>query len=239
MLLLVPLIEWVCVAAIPTLLCVRKTLQFSSWPLIENVEVLFMTFIIISTSILTLIAIVLFGDNVIESGNTDVGVKSNSRGTGLVMGSHLMPLLYMSIQIFVCNNRCNDSTDDEGLVYLKLAIFGGLAFAVSNLYKRWQHSKFHSGRLKSSGCEHFEGSNKITKQSQQRHMSSIMQFASSIYIILLMGDLVVNRVQRSQQRSSIPTIITGLLHASLIASHSGGKQQYSWQNAFTPGEWMT
>lgn len=205
---------------------------------------------LILTALLTLITIVIFGDSEsdiscpIEEHGANYGTSSSNehetndttskgsssrpkvltkRGTGIVMGSHLVPILYASTHLFLGKVNCGESQstclidtyNSTSMVHLKLALLGGLSFAVSNLYTKCHHCMHESSRL--------------------RYMPS-MQLTSTIYMILLVSDLTVSKwIIQNQQYDYILTVAMNLLHMIIMSRHS---ISHSWHNSFTPGEWM-
>ncbi|KAL7537338.1 hypothetical protein ACHAXR_007748 [Thalassiosira sp. AJA248-18] len=101
-----PLIEWGCVAGLPTLLCTKivglpSSLRFLlfEWLLVDVAAgwSLQMTLQILTiTSILSLITILSYGESVRKN-----DIDTHKRGVGLVMGSHLIPIFYFALQLHI------------------------------------------------------------------------------------------------------------------------------------------
>eukprot|EP00584_Thalassiosira_punctigera_P027252 CAMPEP_0172578644 /NCGR_PEP_ID=MMETSP1067-20121228/138841_1 /TAXON_ID=265564 ORGANISM="Thalassiosira punctigera, Strain Tpunct2005C2" /NCGR_SAMPLE_ID=MMETSP1067 /ASSEMBLY_ACC=CAM_ASM_000444 /LENGTH=550 /DNA_ID=CAMNT_0013371343 /DNA_START=15 /DNA_END=1664 /DNA_ORIENTATION=- len=120
-----PLLEWTFVAGIPTLLCIKivrlpPTLWSKLLPVesavdgatiytCESIEggysLQWVLPALVVTSVLSLIAIMFFGDS-----DCPANFYTNSRGTGIVVGSHLIPLLYLAMQPFVL---CGDKMESD------------------------------------------------------------------------------------------------------------------------------
>ena len=211
--------------------------------------------ILIAICVLTLITIVLFGDD--EPGldtrtmkiyidkpnsrincNGDAALKtSNKRGTGVVMGAHAIPLLYTSINIFITKSKCirgSDSTcsadeNSYATTHVKLASYAGFSFAASHLYTKWHQRKlFYSGRLQTK-FHSMMNENKMTMTH--------MQLTSTIYLMLLMTDLIVSKLLQQSHQHLISMTLMALVQIFLISNYPS-RSKFSWQNAFTPGEWM-
>ncbi|KAL7489120.1 hypothetical protein ACHAW6_014727 [Cyclotella cf. meneghiniana] len=313
-----PLIEWVCVAGIPTIVCTRIVGSFPTWPLQlscpkdedssnESDDMDYRTMpclslrwlmpLLILTSLLTLVTITLFGDDDFDANcrkvegdkNIDKSVPPNGcnkyeescqkltvqpikpRDLGVVMGSHLIPLLFMSISIFICHTNYigfYHSSDispggltcllgemiqypqDAEFVCLKLASLGGLAFAASNLYVRFQHRKFISSRAQNLAYGSFRKHqpNRFQSLHNAKQMNlSPTRVCSKIYVCFLVVDLLLSSLLSTPQQQNSKCSVSfsiGVLHLFLISCHPGSSPSLkrsayaSWQNSFTPGEWM-
>jgi dolichol kinase len=73
-----------------------------------------------------------------------------------------------------------------------------------------------------------------------------MQLCSLVYLIFLTLDLIQSLTQQHINQEAFSTTAIGIAHLLLVSCHPGSlspsrniKEQYaSWQNAFSPGEWM-
>ena len=264
---LMPMLEWICIAAIPICLC-KWILDSCSWPIllheiqssIDKTESAYSQLkcsyskwihfnILFATSIISLITILLLGDDELGLGTgakqiyngrpnsridcndgTAVSKTSSKRGTGIAMGAHAMPLLYTSINIFIYKSKCAGGSESTCLgnedaimaIHMRLASYGGFSFAASNLYTKWQHKNLSSRHFKTDG-------RKIPWTS--------MQLTSTIYIMLLITELIVSRLCQQSRRQLISMILIASIQIFLILNHPS-PSKCSWQNAFTPGEWM-
>lgn len=116
-----PILEWICVAAIPLYLC-NKIVR---WRTYES------TFVILGvTLLLSLISIITLP-------NKSTGGQ-NLRGKGFVIGSHLIPLMYFALHLFYCQNVYPNQSTNLGLQHVIYSSYGGLAFIISYI---WQQRK--------------------------------------------------------------------------------------------------
>ena len=281
-----PLIEWTCAAGLPTLLSIKILVDGhappASWfPLLGGDVILTPTTCasnviviedslqgplstLVATSILSLIAILLFGDAMESDDGDDIGLRrhSNNRGMGIAIGSNLVPLHYMafllslsrrghvecdcdSCQSGVTMQAKNDpytSMTGGALHQLEFASTGGLAFALSFLWMKWSrsnHRKYNSRRLNCSVEPGINGDESI-------RLATLMGICWKIYASLLV-------LQSAQCDFSydcdVSTPMLGSLHIVLILLYEKKTatlnqnenpviQDASWQEAFTPGEWM-
>ena len=289
-----PLIEWTCAAGLPTLLCIKILVDghvppVTWFPLLSNestggdvllapatcansdiviVDSLQGTLsTVVATSILSLIAILLFGDAMESDDGDDSGLRrhSNKRGMGIAIGSNLVPLHYMafllstsrrghvecdcdSCQSGVTMQAKNDqytSMTGGALYQLEFASTGGLAFALSFLWMKWSRSKYRkykSMRQDGVNCSVEPG----IQDEQPIRSATLMGICWKIYASLLV-------LQSSQCDFSydcnVSTLMLGSLHIVLILLYDKKPatlnqndnpviQDASWQEAFTPGEWM-
>ena len=181
-------IEWTCIACIPTLLCISKIIfqwspklypfdidndatkdlvgKISYQTCINTINeevnksfVMFPICILVVTVIISLAAIISFGD--VQENNNDNTIKQqNKRGVGVVVGSHLVPLLYMAMILYTFDHNIYCSQDmvaedyvqqqynpyaGRGLHHFEFASLGGLSFAISTLWMKisqYNHRKF-------------------------------------------------------------------------------------------------
>lgn len=284
-----PFIEWTCVAGIPTLLCAhiiicplhQVTPLSSSSPSLSlghvpemisiwNVEtsLQFSLCFMIVTSILSLVAILTFGDT----------QEHNKRGTGLVMGSQLIPLLYMTLLLSILpgsrqvvgwksstpcrqllgivgstdmNKICSEFMHHISLVarifhHLNFALLGGFSFVLSfwwmKLVSRCNHRKFNKRRT----CVHDESRSGLVQNDLSECSTNLMRICWKVYLSMMIAQSAVCAFR--SDNGSI-TILLGMHHVMLILvydcrvplTHQDGKdsKDYAyWQDAFTPGEWM-
>eukprot|EP00804_Cyclotella_cryptica_P006921 CCRYP_007061-RA/>CCRYP_007061-RA protein AED:0.02 eAED:0.02 QI:85/1/1/1/0/0/2/965/484 len=315
-----PLIEWVCVAGIPTMICTSLVGGLPMWthrcslPMHGDFantsdstdcraspcsSLQWLMPLLILASLLTLATVSIYGSDNFDTtkvkGDTQIDQSMQSNGcnkhengnpkftpqitkprdVGVVMGSHLIPLLYMSINIFNCKTTCINSDhsseispdridcllgdmhqyyQDTGFLHSKLASLGGLAFAASNLYLRFQYRKFNSNRAQNRavGCfamprsNHKADGRQSTQSEKQRNVPPT-QLVSKIFLGFLIADFLISEMlttPQQQNRKSCFSVSIGLLHMFLISCHPGlspslKRPQYAaWPNCFTPGEWM-
>ena len=279
-----PLIEWTCASGLPILLCIKigtggdvllvPTTYADSDIIIED-SLQGPLSVLVTTSILSLIAILLFGDATERYDDDDSGHRRhcNDRGMGIVMGSNLVPLHYMAfllslprrgraeyendfcqpgVTMTTKNDQCTSKTG-RALYHLEFAIMGGLAFALSFLCMKWSrhsHRKYNSRRLIGVHGA-LQNSESCVDRSGKKYEQSI-RFATSMGICwkIYASLLVFHFTQRaSSYDCDSMTLILGSLHIVLILLYDNKpatvkqdenpQNRYaSWQEAFTPGEWM-
>lgn len=178
--------------------------------------------------------------------------NSKSRGIGVAIGTHLIPLLYISIHIFLCNNTNSQlqpgtttcsieelgTTNGVELRHANFATLGGLAFVASYLRVRstvsCDHRKCNSNRLRSETNEPQTNN----RETQQRVSEHTMQICWGIYLVFLLFHVILFH----QSNHCLPTLLLGLIHVILIVGYtcrqSPSSARGAWQDAFTPGEWM-
>ena len=292
--LFLPLIEWTCAAGLPTLLCIKILVDGhvppALWfPLLSKESTSGDALLtpttcassvisveeslkgplskVVATSILSLIAILLFGDATESDDGDESGLRRhcNNRGMGIAIGSNLVPLHYMafllstfrsghvecesdSCQSGVTIQAKNDqSTSMTGgaLYQLEFASTGGLSFALSFFLMKWSrsnHRKYNRRRQDGVNCS---VEPKIYGEQSIR-LANLMGICWKIYASLLV-------LQSSQCYFSydcdVSTPMLGSLHIVLIWLYDKNPatmnqnenpviQDASWQEAFTPGEWM-
>ena len=282
-----PLIEWTCASGLPILLCMiigtggdfplvpTPTMCADSDVIIED-SLQRPLSVLVATSILSLIAVLLFGDATECDDDDDGGHRRhcNDRGMGIVMGSNLIPLHYMAFLLSLPrrghseyeNDSCQagltmTTKSDEytlktgrAFYHLEFASMGGLAFALSFLRMKWSrcsHRKCNSKRLigvngavqNNESCVDGPG----LKNDQSIRFATSMGICWKIYASLV----VVHFTRRAASYDCDCTpLILGSLHIVLILLYDNKpatvkqgvenpqNRHASWQEAFTPGEWM-
>lgn len=278
-----PLIEWTCVAGLPTLLCLCLQIQrtahahidpttSSSWfgfvldqSTTRDVVSLMQwsLLVLVVTSILSLVAIIVFGGihaNGNGNGSDNNPREPNKRGFGIVMGSHLIPLLYMVLLLSIlpdieCENtscrrtleamdsindddRCSYFMHQNSMIeriapHLKFSSLGGLSFVLSFW---WMNL--------SPLCNH-RTFNKRRVGSNDASTSEICSTTSlrtcwRIHLSLL---IIYSAICAFKSQLDNATTLLGIHHIFLIMVYDNNQDQKTtdeghWQDAFTPGEWM-
>ena len=219
-----PILEWICVAAMPLYLCNKiivrllrtEAIQFNTIHH-DNNNLLQSTLVILAvTSLLSLISIVAFT-------NKNARTQKNVRGDGLVIGSHLVPLMYFALYLLHCQHLdTNQSTSNLGLQHVIYSSCGGLSFMISY---NWQHRRKDNADMASE---------------MKRGM--MMQLCWKVYLALLLSNQMLLQYY---EQSHLHCTFLGLIHILMIACYSGAAgfntrrdDQKQWQDAFTCGEWM-
>jgi dolichol kinase len=278
-----PLIEWTFIAGLPTLLCIKILVDghvpsASLFPLLSSESSLASTTCasnaividdslqwplsaLVATSILSLIAILLFGDakESDESDNSGLRGHCRNRGVGIVMGSNLVPLHYMAFLLSTSRGGRAIKNDPltpmtvRSLYQFEFASMGGLAFAVSFLWMKWSrcnHRKYNSRRLNGDdGAVQNNGDcvdrTRLNEEESIR-LATLMGICWKIYASLIVFQ---SAWCAHLYDCDVSTPTLGSLHIVLIwlydkktstMNHDGNLmiQDASWQEAFTPGEWM-
>mmetsp|Transcript_22280 Transcript_22280/g.40141 ORF Transcript_22280/g.40141 Transcript_22280/m.40141 type:complete len:792 (+) Transcript_22280:558-2933(+) len=280
-----PLIEWTCIAGIPTLLCIKiiglptTIILWSNRGSVESDHFLlqWMLLILVITSILSLIAILFFGDTPCHDNG-----HAKSRGMGITMGSHLIPLLYLALQLlFVpsgdkiesdhtsactsedimqaeyasCSSGKKDygtSTVSIGLNHLAFASLGGFAFATAYMWSQYNNHRKCNFKRWNNNLADFNQANGDTNNGNRNiqggddaysgcSTSATMSICWKIYLMLV----IIFQCTMHEVSSSgyyIRTLLFGMIHLLLILAYSQKNEKTirgTWQDAFTPGEWMT
>ncbi|KAL7544185.1 hypothetical protein ACHAWF_007563 [Thalassiosira exigua] len=264
-----PLIEWACVAGLPTaLLCARtfgltsprtaspshgtcsSTESYHSFP--------WEALALLATSLVSLISILLFGD----AQATDGTFRDHKRGTGIVVGSHLIPIFYWALQLSIsCGGAGNDSyesadaasagnghpgrfrwTTAGGGHHLQFASLGGMAFAASCLFLQYNHRKVNWQRRVGV----INGNDSDSLACSQRGQHSTMNLCWKCYLVLAFVFASFDYSFRGDDMLS--TLLLGTLQIFLIWRYDRKPSELArnaqrgltgaWQDAFTPGEWM-
>jgi dolichol kinase len=270
-----PLIEWTCGAGFPTLLCLQiitdrahhitPLLSSSSFDFVSEESKIFnieqslqwSLFTLIATLILSLGVILIFGDT--HANRSDNSRREhNKRGTGVVVGSQLVPLLYMALLLSILPDshdtewkktssrqllECSVVMHHNLLVveishHLKFALLGGFSFALSfywvKLVSQYNHRKYKRRRA----CVDDENQSGLVSECS----TSTMRICWKIYLSLI--SICVLR-----SNDELITFLLGMHHILLIAvyetkvhsTNRNGKASIDdahWQDSFTPGEWM-
>jgi dolichol kinase len=273
-----PLIEWTCVAGLPTLLCLQiiiahahiATASASPWFVFvseqsrtrDDVSLLqWSLLVLVVTSILSLVAILVFGDIHANGNDSDDNPREqNKRGFGIVMGSHLVPLLNMALLLSILpdiewdntscrrtleakdsindDDRCSDFMHQNSMVeriapHLKFASLGGISFVLSFW---WMNL--------SPLCNH-RTFNKRRVGSNDASTSEIcssfsLRICWRIHLSLL---IIYSAICAFKSQLDYVTTLLGIHHLLLIMVYDNNQEQITtdeghWQDAFTPGEWM-
>lgn len=216
-----PMLEWVCVAAIPIYLCnniLRRisetTLQSTTYDdnliLQSNLQsqpILKSTLVMMGvTALLSLISL------------TNKSNRQQAyRGEGIVIGSHLIPIMYFASLLlhFDCPDTNHHST--LGLQHVIYSSCGGLAFIISQL------------RL--------QGRKKEDETSE--NPTAMMKLCWKVYLALLLFHQV--SLTSDNAPSNLQCMFLGFLHVAMIVGYSATTSNTNdkrWQDAFTCGEWM-
>ena len=215
-----PLIEWSCVAGLPvTILCIGADL---SWR-VSSCDA-FSSSVIFGTALLSLAAVVSSNEN-------------TKRGSGLVMGSHLVPTLYSAVHQQMVQQRVSPGSEAEvsfkengGSCHVEFAAISGLAFAISHLVicvRRRSHlyAKGGKGRNAEASCR---------TSSYEEVRTDLTSLCRKCYLCLVLV------FYKSASIKDVKSIWLGIMHILFISSYASKhpKARGTWQEAFTPGEWM-
>mmetsp|Transcript_7881 Transcript_7881/g.16808 ORF Transcript_7881/g.16808 Transcript_7881/m.16808 type:complete len:615 (+) Transcript_7881:410-2254(+) len=207
--LFMPLVEWSCVAGFPvTILCIGADL---SWR-VSSCDA-FSSSVIIGTALLSLAAVVSFND-------------SSKRGSGLVMGSNLVPTLYSVVYQISQEAEAEVSSRERGGSYhVEFAAISGLAFAISHLVVCGRRTSNLSKGDKEASCR---------VSSYQDVRTELMSLCRKCYLCLVLV------FYKSALVIDVKSIWLGMMHILFISSYASKnpKAWGAWQDAFTPGEWM-
>ena len=220
-----PVLEWICVAAIPLYLCNTITVRWRTETLQSTThddDNMFLQSILsnISQSILVILGVTALLSIIAIFGMTN---KSNNqkqqlRGNGFVIGSHLIPIMYFALLLLYCQNADTLQYTNSGLQHVMYSSCGGLAFIVSYI---WLQRK---------------GNENVTSENH----AAVMQLCWKVYLVLLL----CYQVYREFTRGFPSCMLFGIIHISMIGCYSTAvlntrlDDQKQWQNAFTCGEWM-
>jgi len=267
------LIEWTSIVCIPTTLSLSANQEIVSHQTCGtdsydeySGSLQFCLVLLAVTSILSLVIILFFENDAInvKKNNKSNTHHNNKRGLGLVIGSHLVPLCYMAMYLFSCNDRDSCTTIEEGhspsydstskgLDHLQFASLGGFSFALSILWMKlsqYNHRKCNINRygISDTGSEVKNGQVKETKLYQATTMSMCWKIYSVLLIVVCCTRCVL-----SSSGCDGNTLLFGLIHIMLIILYDQQNPQtqckeqqqtlyqeqeiVSWQDAFTFGEW--
>jgi len=247
-----PLIEWTCVAGLPTLLCIHIVGSWPAWlsteanddvassiangcGIADNDDSLQISLLaLVITSIISLSTILIFGDI------QDNGSNDHKRGMGVVMGSHLIPIFYLALQIYLkdeivlddismgsCTTTMKEGNEKiqhirlKGSKHLAFASLGGLAFAFSCLWSQYNHRKYKCRRQNTgqSGDASYDES-EYNKDLQSNYSAgadqrscSAMDMCWKVYILLIILQSSISAVWSNYD---ISTHLLGILHLTLV-----------------------
>ncbi len=282
-----PLIEWTCGSGFPTLLCLQIITDrahhitpfvpppsSSSFDIASednknfNIEqsLQWSLFILVATLILSLGAILIFGDTH-AIGSDNIRREHNKRGTGVVVGSQLVPLLYMALLLSILpdshdTERKNSSsrqllelaiTMDDGCSvvmhhnilmvarishHLKFASLGGFSFALSFSWMKLLSRCNHRKFKRRRTCVDDESRSGLTSECSTSFMRTFWKIYLSLISICVL-----------RSNDELITFLLGMHHILLIvvyenkvhSTNRNGKASMDdahWQDSFTPGEWM-
>lgn len=268
MLSMMPLIEWICAAGLPIFLIMQsmqwrwsgdENSQCATSIIFDNDSFQWSLLILVITSMLSLVITVIFGDTTNIVDDRLRRNSSNSRGSGIAMGSNLVPLHYMAYIILASrigradeydNDFCQQTELYNSVVgkathHLEFASMSSLAFCISFAWVEWSrynHRKYNCRRLdvgvngvvqKNGQCGSSDG--KIHDQSI--NSSTSIQNCWKIYTALLLFRSTIISY-------NLNTAMMGSLHIVLIflynrrSSSTVTINDVTWQDAFTPGEYM-
>jgi dolichol kinase/drug/metabolite transporter superfamily protein YnfA len=279
-----PLIEWTCVAGLPTVLCLQIIIAHTnthitptalSW--LDFVSVQSTTtwdlepsfhwpiFLLVATSILSLVAILVYGDTPASEKVNNLR-EHNKRGEGIVMGSHLVPLLYMALLLFVSPFRsglnltscrgsyaldsihnnfdggsCPDlirrvATVERILHHLIFSTFGGISFVFSFLWMKMLPTCNHRTFNKRRTNGHIERRSGTSLHHPSERVTPLMKICWRIYLPLL---IIHSTICAFRSDHDCITTLLGISHLLLIMVYDNNREGVChWQDAFTPGEWM-
>ena len=289
-------IEWACIAGLPTtLLCISKII-FPLWSKlfsfkndydatkevgkisyqtcintineVYNSLLMFPLCILVVTVIISLAAIISFGDVQENENNDNIVNQQSKRGMGIVVGSHLVPLLYMAMILYTIDHNiyCSENIAAEDYVqqqyhpnaagrwfnHFDFASLGGLSFAISTLWikiSQYNHRKLNGKRRMNgtngkhiNGVKKDENFNKLTLTS--------MSICWKTYCMLIICQSTRGVLTSDYD---LCTPLLGMIHILLIilydqkttykttqckAQNAMIRDGACWQDAFTPGEWM-
>jgi dolichol kinase len=246
------LIEWICASGLPILLCIiilvdgtgddfilMPTTCAGSDNVIED-SLHGPLSALVTTSFLSLIAILLFGDARDDDNNCGHRRQCNNRGTGIVMGSNLVPLHYMAFLLslprggrnedecvscqpgvtMITNNDQYTSRTGRVFYHLEFASMGGLAFTLSFLCMKWSRYNYRKYNRRSpngvNGAVKNNGScadRPVLKNEQSIRFANSMGICWKIYASLL----VFHSTRcASSYDCDYTTLILGSIHIVLI-----------------------
>ena len=242
------LIEWGCISGLPTLWCIKivglsqlpqqlqqfrlhrfntaKDAEISSnicGKIGSDESLQFSLLLLVITSTISLVTILLYGDN----------TKRYKRGLGIAMGSHLIPNLYMAMQLhYQLGDNCI-ATNTEGSLssHIMFASISGLSFAISCMWSQCNHHTFNINRGRTKGKP---------KNGDDATMATCWKVYAALIVMLR---LINSELFKDDVCLNVLGIVQLLLmhsydtkHAPLAAGNPTNEGQ--WQDAFTPGEWM-
>ena len=268
---LLPVIEWGCVAGLPILLCTKIVglppnrlwsallsadeatdddaggvpSKICDNDIKNEVYLQWTVLILVITSVLSLVATLFFGDAQQTNDNNII----HERGMGVVIGSHLVPIFYLALQLSLLpygggSIQLDNNTQRWVYPHLKFASLGGLAFVISCLWSRCNHRKYNCNRR--TGQTGYEtngnaingnGVNKCSATSAEKCNYSAMNLCWKVCISLITISSVCDSVIPSFDFDAFALLLS-MLHLLLIMSYDRKTTQSAWQEAFTPGEWM-
>ena len=208
-----PMTEWICVTAIPLYLCNNKIETFQSFD--EGTLLQWNLFVMGATALLSFISIFPLG----EACNN----KQKMRGEGLVIGSHLIPVMFYAMHLLSAGQENGDTNQsiNAGMQHVIYSSCGGISFIISCLWSR---------------------TNRITESMTSKKHDGVMKLCWKVYLALLFSNHVVFSITQHSQ-CHLPCTVLGLIHifmvycyGSTIFNNRGDQKQ--WQDAFTCGEWM-
>jgi dolichol kinase len=229
------ILEWICIAAIPIyLLCNNKVVPAQQHQV--NTYLKSTLCILGVTSLLSFTSIIALSSRSDKASHISRNPRKDD--AGIVIGAHLVPLMYYALYLFSCKRRdsSNVSIENEvGLQHVLYSSCGGLAFVMSYIIF------MTFGRLKQ------RKSNVKEEKSPELHRQ-IMQLCWKVYLALLCAYQAYLMIQQ-YSKINIHGAQLGFLHIIMIGYYSQntvkikGKDaaridQKQWQDAFTCGEWM-
>ena len=221
-----PLLEWVCVAAIPLFLCnniVRRRAE-------ELEDIMFHddTFLvqkklqpILQSTLITLVVTALLSLMSISSSSlTNKGKRNqNLRGEGIVVGSHLIPIMYYALYLLYCQKGDSIQYSNSGLQHVTYSSCGGLAFVISHFWLQRNANEY------------------VTSENSR----AMVKLCWKVYLALLLSHQVFSMIDDGTFLDD--GTVFGLLHILMIVVYSTAncktrRDENQWQDAFTCGEWM-
>ena len=212
--LFMPLVEWSCVAGLPiTILFISADL---SWR-VSSCDA-FSSSVIFGTAFLSLVSVVSSND-------------ISKRGSGLVMGAHLMPTLYSAVWQISQEAESGVSFGERGGSYhVEFATISGLAFAISHLVVCGRGTS----NLYANGGKGRNAEANSRTSSRQDVGTELMSCCRRCYLCLFLV------FYKSAYITDVRSICFGMMHMLFISSYASKhpNARGAWQDAFTPGEWM-
>ena len=251
-------IEWTCIAGLPTLLCISKIIVHSSklfsfendydatkevgkiisyqtCPIntineVYNSLLMFPLCILVVTVIISLATIISFGDA--QENNDNIVNQQSKRGMGIVVGSHLVPLLYMAMILYTFDHNiyCSEDILAEDYVqqqynqyaagrwfnHFEFASLGGLSFAISTLWikkSQYNHRKFHGKRrMNGTNGKHINGVKK-DEQHNKLYSATSMSICWKTYCMLITCQSTRGVLSSD---NGLCTPLLGMIHILLI-----------------------